>query len=174
MPRRLTPAKPPQGMQRGRGGCRSHPCRFQASLLHGIGTPRPGFLGLSQYGHSLSHSLYRGPHLRGATGSEGRAAFRGSCPARGVAGLACPMPCLGPATRRPLATTCGSRMDRDPADLVNKFRPGSVRCPIVGDFKFRDGALDLAVMFRTCDALGVAFADLYHLRQLQEQVLDVS
>jgi hypothetical protein len=59
-----------------------------------------------------------------------------------------------------------------PADLVDKFRPGYVPCPIAGDFKFRDGRLNLNVMFRTSDALSVGYADIYYLREIQELVLE--
>ena len=58
-----------------------------------------------------------------------------------------------------------------PADLIDKFRPGYVPCPIAGDFKFREGKFHLSVMFRTSDALGVGYADIYYLRDLQEYVL---
>lgn len=58
-----------------------------------------------------------------------------------------------------------------PADLIDKFRPGYVPCPIAGDFKFRDGKLHLSVMFRTSDAFGVGYADIFYLRQIQEMVL---
>ncbi len=58
-----------------------------------------------------------------------------------------------------------------PADLIDKFRPGYVPCPIAGDFKFRDGKLHLSVMFRTSDAFGVGYADILYLRELQEKVL---
>jgi len=58
-----------------------------------------------------------------------------------------------------------------PADLIDKFRPGYVPCPIAGDFKFRDGKLHLSVMFRTSDAFGVGYADIIYLRNIQEHVL---
>ncbi|MCK4637050.1 MAG: hypothetical protein KAT49_04135 [Methanomicrobia archaeon] len=58
-----------------------------------------------------------------------------------------------------------------PADLYDKVRPGYVPCPIAGDFKFRKGKLHLNVMFRTCDALTVLYADMFYLRKLQEEVL---
>ena len=58
-----------------------------------------------------------------------------------------------------------------PADLVDKFRPGYVPCPLAGDFKFRDGRLHLGVMFRTSDAFGVGYADIFYLRAMQETVL---
>lgn len=58
-----------------------------------------------------------------------------------------------------------------PADLIDKFRPGYVPCPIAGDFKFRDGKLHLSVMFRTSDAFAVGYADIFYLRELQEKVL---
>jgi len=61
-----------------------------------------------------------------------------------------------------------------PSDLYDLFRPGYVPCPIAGDFKFRHGKLYLNVMFRTCDALAVAFADIYYLRKLQLDVLELS
>lgn len=59
-----------------------------------------------------------------------------------------------------------------PADLVDKFRPGYVPCPIAGDFKFRDGKLHLSVIFRTSDAFGVGYADIIYLRDIQEHVLE--
>ena len=58
-----------------------------------------------------------------------------------------------------------------PADLHDQFRPGYVPCAIAGDFKFREGRIDLNVMFRTSDALSVGYADIYYMRQLQMQVL---
>lgn len=58
-----------------------------------------------------------------------------------------------------------------PADLHDQFRPGYVPCPIAGDFKFRNGQLDLNIMFRTNDAFAVAYADIYYLRRLQQHVL---
>jgi len=58
-----------------------------------------------------------------------------------------------------------------PADLHDQFRPGYVPCAIAGDFKFRGGMLDLSVMFRTSDALGLGYADIYYMRQLQLEVL---
>ncbi len=58
-----------------------------------------------------------------------------------------------------------------PADLIDKFRPGYVPCPIAGDFKFRDGRLNLSVMFRTCDAFLVGYADIVYLRTLQKEIL---
>jgi hypothetical protein len=59
-----------------------------------------------------------------------------------------------------------------PADLIDKFRPGYVPCPIAGDFKFRDGKLHLSVMFRTSDAFGVGYADIFYLREIQKRVLE--
>lgn len=59
-----------------------------------------------------------------------------------------------------------------PADLIDKFRPGYVPCPIAGDFKFRNGRLNLSVMFRTSDALSVGYADIYYLREIQEMILE--
>jgi thymidylate synthase len=59
-----------------------------------------------------------------------------------------------------------------PADLHDQFRPGYVPCPIAGDFKFRDGRLNLSVMFRTIDAFGVGYADIYYLRHLQKEIFD--
>lgn len=59
-----------------------------------------------------------------------------------------------------------------PADLIDKFRPGYVPCPIAGDFKFRDGKLNLGVMFRTSDAFAVGYADIFYLREIQEMVLE--
>lgn len=59
-----------------------------------------------------------------------------------------------------------------PADLHDQFRPGYVPCPIAGDFKFREGKLQLSVMFRTNDAFAVGYADLYYLRQIQLDVLN--
>jgi len=61
-----------------------------------------------------------------------------------------------------------------PADLYDQFRPGYVPCAIAGDFKFRDGKIDLNVMFRTSDALAVGYADIYYMRQLQMQVLGLA
>lgn len=58
-----------------------------------------------------------------------------------------------------------------PADLYDQFRPGYVPCPIAGDFKFRDGQLNLSVMFRTNDAFGVGYADIFYLRNLQIKTL---
>jgi len=58
-----------------------------------------------------------------------------------------------------------------PADLHDQFRPGYVPCAIAGDFKFRNGRLDLNVMFRTNDALGLGYADIYYMRRLQMEVL---
>jgi len=58
-----------------------------------------------------------------------------------------------------------------PADLYDQFRPGYVPCAIAGDFKFREGRIDLSVMFRTSDALAVGYADIYYMRLLQMQVL---
>jgi hypothetical protein len=58
-----------------------------------------------------------------------------------------------------------------PADLHDQFRPGYVPCAIAGDFKFRDGRLDLNVMFRTSDVLGLGYADIYYMRQMQLDVL---
>jgi len=58
-----------------------------------------------------------------------------------------------------------------PADLHDQFRPGYVPCPIAGDFKFRDGALGLSIMFRTNDAYSVGYADILYLRKLQIKVL---
>jgi hypothetical protein len=58
-----------------------------------------------------------------------------------------------------------------PADLHDQFRPGYVPCAIAGDFKFRGGRLDLNVMFRTSDALGLGYADIYYTRQMQLDVL---
>lgn len=58
-----------------------------------------------------------------------------------------------------------------PADLIDKFRPGYVPCPIAGDFKFREDCLNLSVMFRTSDALSVGYADIFYLREIQEMVL---
>ena len=59
-----------------------------------------------------------------------------------------------------------------PADLHDQFRPGYVPCLVAGDFKFRDGKLDLNVFFRTSDALSVFFADVYYTRRLQMQILN--
>lgn len=59
-----------------------------------------------------------------------------------------------------------------PADLHDQFRPGYVPCPIAGDFKFRNGTLDLNVMFRTSDAFAVGYADIYYLRRLQNETLE--
>jgi len=67
--------------------------------------------------------------------------------------------------------SCLSFVILRPADLIDKFRPGYVPCPIAGDFKFRDQRLDLSVMFRTSDALAVGYADIYYLRELQRLVL---
>lgn len=61
-----------------------------------------------------------------------------------------------------------------PADLHDQFRPGYVPCAIAGDFKFRNGRIDLNIMFRTSDALAVGYADIYYMRQLQMQVLDLA
>lgn len=61
-----------------------------------------------------------------------------------------------------------------PADLIDKFRPGYVPCPIAGDFKFRNGKLDFSLMFRTNDALSVGYADIYYLRKLHERILNES
>ena len=61
-----------------------------------------------------------------------------------------------------------------PADLHDQFRPGYVPCPIAGDFKFRDGRLNLSVMFRTNDAFSVGYADIYYLRCLQLEILDMA
>jgi thymidylate synthase len=61
-----------------------------------------------------------------------------------------------------------------PADLHDQFRPGYVPCAIAGDFKFRNGRLDLSVMFRTSDAFAVGYADIYYLRLLQEKILTES
>lgn len=58
-----------------------------------------------------------------------------------------------------------------PADLYDQFRPGYVPCPIAGDFKFREGRLNLSVMFRTNDAFAVGYADIYNLRLLQQKIL---
>jgi hypothetical protein len=68
--------------------------------------------------------------------------------------------------------SCLSFVILRPADLIDKFRPGYVPCPIAGDFKFRDKRLDLSVMFRTSDALAVGYADIFYLRELQGQVLN--
>jgi len=68
--------------------------------------------------------------------------------------------------------SCLSFVILRPADLIDKFRPGYVPCPIAGDFKFRDQRLDLSVMFRTSDALSVGYADIYYLRELQRLVLN--
>jgi hypothetical protein len=68
--------------------------------------------------------------------------------------------------------SCLSFVILRPADLIDKFRPGYVPCPIAGDFKFRDSRLDLSIMFRTSDALSVGYADIYYLRELQKQVLN--
>jgi len=59
-----------------------------------------------------------------------------------------------------------------PADLHDQFRPGYVPCPIAGDFKFRDGKLNLSVMFRTNDAFAVGYADIFYLRRIQMNVLE--
>lgn len=59
-----------------------------------------------------------------------------------------------------------------PADLIDKFRPGYVPCPIAGDFKFRDGKLHLSVMFRTSNAFAVGYADIFYLREIQKTVLE--
>jgi hypothetical protein len=59
-----------------------------------------------------------------------------------------------------------------PADLHDQFRPGYVPCPIAGDFKFRNGQLNLSVMFRTNDAFAVGYADIYYLRSLQMATLN--
>jgi hypothetical protein len=59
-----------------------------------------------------------------------------------------------------------------PADLIDKFRPGYVPCPIAGDFKFRDEKLHLSVMFRTSDAFAVGYADIFYLREIQKRVLE--
>ena len=61
-----------------------------------------------------------------------------------------------------------------PADLHDQFRPGYVPCVISGDFKFRKGKLDLNVMFRTSDALTVGYGDIYYMRNLQMQVLNLA
>ena len=61
-----------------------------------------------------------------------------------------------------------------PADLHDQFRPGYVPCVIAGDFKFRGGRIDLNVMFRTSDALAVGYADIYYMRQLQIQILELA
>ena len=61
-----------------------------------------------------------------------------------------------------------------PADLHDQFRPGYVPCAIAGDFKFRDGRIDLNVMFRTSDAPAVGYADIYYMRQLQMRVLNLA
>ena len=58
-----------------------------------------------------------------------------------------------------------------PADLYDQFRPGYVPCAIAGDFKFRNARLHMSVMFRTCDALTVGYADIMHLRGFQQEVL---
>jgi len=61
-----------------------------------------------------------------------------------------------------------------PADLIDKFRPGYVPCPIAGDFKFRHGKLHLGVMFRTSDAFAVGYADIFYLREIQKTVFEQS
>ncbi|MCA0933107.1 hypothetical protein LCM02_11635 [Lutimonas saemankumensis] len=58
-----------------------------------------------------------------------------------------------------------------PIDLVKKQRPGYVPCPVVGDFKFRKGELQLNVFFRSHDALNFCYPDIYFLRKLQKYVL---
>jgi hypothetical protein len=68
--------------------------------------------------------------------------------------------------------SCLSFVILRPADLIDKFRPGYVPCPIAGDFKFRNRQLDLSVMFRTSDALAVGYADIFYLRELQRRVLN--
>lgn len=67
--------------------------------------------------------------------------------------------------------SCLSFVVLRPADLIDKFRPGYVPCVIAGDFKFRDKLLNLNVMFRTSDALAVGYADIYHLRNIQINML---
>jgi len=59
-----------------------------------------------------------------------------------------------------------------PKDLIEKKRPGYVPCPLVGDFKFRKGELQLNVFFRSHDALNFGVADIFFLRQLQFYVLE--
>lgn len=59
-----------------------------------------------------------------------------------------------------------------PLDLIEKKRPGYVPCPLIGDFKFRKGELQLNVFFRSHDALNFGFADIFFLRQLQFLVLE--
>lgn len=61
-----------------------------------------------------------------------------------------------------------------PSDLFEKRWPGYVPCPIAGDFKFRDGKLDLNVMFRSCDVLNFLYSDIYYLRRLQIEVLEAA
>lgn len=61
-----------------------------------------------------------------------------------------------------------------PADLFEKRRPGYVPCPIAGDFKIRHGAISLNVMFRSCDILNFLYNDIYYLRNLQIEVLDLA
>jgi hypothetical protein len=61
-----------------------------------------------------------------------------------------------------------------PADLHDQFRPGYVPCAIAGDFKFREGRLDLNVKFRTSDALTIAYADIFYMRNLQIQVMKLA
>lgn len=50
-------------------------------------------------------------------------------------------------------------------------RPGYVPCPISGDFKFREGKLQLNIFFRSHDALNFGYADIYYFRKLQIEVL---
>lgn len=59
-----------------------------------------------------------------------------------------------------------------PNDLIEKKRPGYVPCPLAGDFKFRNGELQLNVFFRSHDALNFGYIDIYYLRQIQLYVLE--
>lgn len=61
-----------------------------------------------------------------------------------------------------------------PQDLIKKQRPGYVPCPIAGDFKFRNGELQLNVFFRSQDAMNFLFPDLIKLRELQNFVLQAA
>jgi len=60
-----------------------------------------------------------------------------------------------------------------PADLFDQFRPGYVPCLIAGDIKYRNGMLELNVMFRTSDALTVAYADIFYMRKLQMDLIEM-
>jgi hypothetical protein len=81
---------------------------------------------------------------------------------------------IAESLRKSPGAACLSFVILRPADLLDMFRSSYVPCPLAGDFKFRSGQLHLSVFFRSFDALAVAYPDIFYLRKLQEEVLQVA